>query len=66
MNFSMTCTCGDVMSVEAENRDGAVAKMKEMMTQEAIDAHCKEKHPDMPMTMEQMHAGIDKDLKEAM
>jgi hypothetical protein len=62
--FEMTCTCGDVMGVEAENRDEAVAKMKAMMTQEAIDAHVAEKHPGQAMTMADVHMGIDKDLKE--
>ena len=61
--FSMTCSCGDTMSVDAENRDEAVMKMKAMMTQEAIDAHCAEKHTDMKMTMADVHAGIEKDLK---
>ena len=63
--FSMTCSCGDVMSVDAENRDEAVMKMKDMMTQEAIDAHCAEKHPGMTLTQADVHAGIEKDLMVA-
>ena len=58
----MTCSCGDVMSVEAENIDEAKAKMKEQMNQEAIDAHCKEKHPDMAMTKADVDAQIDEKL----
>ena len=58
----MTCTCGDVMSVDAENREEGVMKMKAMMTQDAIDAHCAEKHPDMKMTKADVDMSIDKDL----
>ena len=55
------------MSVEAETREEAVSKMKEMMNQEAIDAHMTEKHPDKPtMSVEECHAQIEKDLKEVM
>ncbi len=64
--FSMTCSCGDKMAIDAENRDEAVSKMKAMMTQEAIDAHCAEKHPGMKLTMADVHMGIDKDLQEVM
>ncbi len=60
--FSMTCSCGDVMSVDAESREEAVTKMKGMMTQEAIDAHCAEKHPEMKLAQADVHAGIEKDL----
>ena len=60
--FSMTCTCGDIMSVDAETREEAVTMMKGMMTQTAIDAHCAEKHPDMKLTEAQVHADIDTKL----
>lgn len=50
------------MSVEAENREEAVMKMKGMMTQEAIDAHCAEKHPDMQLTQAEVQAQIDEKL----
>ena len=61
--FKMTCMCGDVMEVEAADRDGAVAQLKAMMTQEAIDAHMKDKHPGAPgMSMADCHAQIDKDV----
>ena len=63
--FSMTCNCGDVMSVDAESREEAVIKMKGMMTQEAIDAHCAEKHSDMKLAMADVHAQIDQKLVAA-
>ena len=64
-NFSMVCTCGDPMSVQAENLDDAKMQMKTMMTQEAIDAHCTEKHPGMTITKVQMDADIDSKLMAA-
>ena len=63
MKYSMKCTCGDVMDMEAGTRDEAVAKFKEMMTQDAIDAHMAEKHPGKPsMTMAECHAMIEKEV----
>ena len=62
----MTCSCGDVMEMEASNRDEAVAKLKALMTQEAIDAHMKEKHSGQPtISMADCHAQIERDTKEA-
>ena len=66
MKFQMTCSCGDVMAIDAENREEAIVKMKAMMTQEAVDAHMAEKHPGQMMTMADAHMGIEKDLQEAM
>ena len=62
----MTCFCGDVMEVEAADRNGAVAQLKAMMTQEAIDGHMKDKHPGMPgMSVADCHAQIEKDVVSA-
>ena len=64
--YSFTCTCGDVMSVEAENREEALVKMKEMMNEEALETHMAEKHAGDPVpTVEQSHAMIEQNLKEA-
>lgn len=64
-NFSMTCTCGDVMTMEAETRDEAVQKLKDMMTAEAISAHMAEKHAGQPeMSVEDCHAMIEKEVQE--
>lgn len=63
--YSMTCSCGDVMDVEAENREEAVQKMQNMMNAEMIDKHMTEKHPGQPvMSVEDVHAMIAKDLHE--
>lgn len=42
--FSFKCTCGHVMSVEAAIREEGVAKMKAMMTQQALDDHMAQNH----------------------
>lgn len=49
------------MSVDAQNREEAVAKLKEMMTQEALDEHMQQYHKsDEPKpTLEQSHAMIE-------
>lgn len=61
--FSMTCSCGDVMSFDAETREEAVTQVKNMMTQEVINKHMEEKHPGDPaMSMADCHAMIEKNL----
>lgn len=63
--YSMTCSCGDVMTVDAASREEAVEKLKGMMTDEAIKQHMADKHPGVPvMTVEQCHAQIDQDTRE--
>lgn len=63
MKYSMTCTCGHEMSVDAGTRAEAVTKMKAMMNQEAVDQHLAEKHAGEPkMTMAQVHAQIEQML----
>ena len=57
----MTCSCGDVMSAEAENREEAVSKIKATMTQEAVSSHMAEKHLGEPVsTLEEVHAMVEK------
>ena len=65
MKYSMKCTCGDVMTVDAANRDEAVAKMKGMMTPDAVQKHFGEKHPGQPVPpMEQIQANIEQAMVE--
>ena len=45
----MTCSCGDVMTVDADNREEAVTKMKAMMTPEMVASHMAAKHPGQPV-----------------
>lgn len=64
MQYSMTCSCGHVMSVDGETRDEAVQKMKDMMTEDAVAAHMNEKHPgEPPMSQAQVHSQIEQGLQ---
>lgn len=57
----MTCTCGDVMTVDAGTKEEAVKKLKGMMTQEALTKHMADKHAGQPVpTLAQSHEMIDK------
>ena len=63
-SYSMTCTCGEVMTVDAGSREAAASMLKAGMTQPAIDAHMQEHHKagDPKPTLEQVHAMIDQTL----
>ena len=37
MKYQMTCTCGQVMAVDADSRDAAVAQLKELI--ESLPTH---------------------------
>ena len=64
--YSMTCTCGDVMTVDAASREEAVEKLKGMMTEDAIAKHMAEKHTGEPVpSKEQSDAMIEQNTKEA-
>lgn len=66
MTYAMTCTCGDVMSVDAQSRDEAVMKLKEMMGEEAISKHFEEKHSGQtPPSVAETHAMIEQNVKES-
>ena len=65
MKYSMKCTCGDVLTCDAANRDEAVAKFKGMMTPDAVLKHFTEKHPGQPVpTPEQEQANIEQAVVE--
>ena len=65
--YSMTCTCGQVMSVDAVNRDEAVSKMKTMMNEEAVKMHFADKHKgQMVPPMTEVHMNIVQMLALAM
>jgi hypothetical protein len=62
--FSMTCSCGDVMGVDASSRQEAVQKIKGMMTAEAVTKHMAEKHPGQPvLAVSQVHAMIEQGVQ---
>lgn len=59
-NFSMSCSCGETVSVDAPNREAAVAMLKGGMTQEALDAHMNEHHKgEQKPTLAQAHQMIE-------
>jgi hypothetical protein len=63
--YSMTCTCGQEMTTDADSREQAVEKFKEMMSEGAIAQHCAEKHPGEPIpTKEQCDMMIEQTTKE--
>ncbi|HEX9721660.1 MAG TPA: hypothetical protein VGA53_00150 [Candidatus Paceibacterota bacterium] len=64
--YSMTCTCGHEMTVDAESKEQAVEQLKSMMTEEAIASHCAEKHPGEPVpSKEESDANIEQNTKQA-
>lgn len=59
----MTCTCGDTMTVEAENREGAISQFKTMMDEKGIASHMQAKHPGEPLiSVADCHAMIEKQV----
>ena len=66
-SFSMTCSCGDTMNVDAKDRDEAVTKLRAYMTQEGLDTHFATKHDvkEPKPTLEQAHAMIGQLTKAA-
>ena len=65
--FSMTCSCGHTMSIDAPDRETAVAQMQAGMTQEALDEHLRQNHADdaQKPTLEQTKAIIAQALVAA-
>jgi hypothetical protein len=53
------------MTVDAANRDEAVAKLKGMMTPDAVQKHFAEKHVGQPVpSMDQVQANIEQTVVE--
>lgn len=69
MKYSMKCTCGHVLSVDASDHDTAVKMLKEQMTQAALDEHWNKFHMNDTMpkpTLEQSHMMIEQTVVEGM
>ncbi len=67
MTFSMTCSCGDTMTVKAGSREKAVRNMKSLLNEIKVYEHMAQKHSgDAVPTIEQVHAIIDQNLKTAL
>ena len=55
----MTCSCGDVMDMEAATKEEAIEKFKAMMTADMVAKHFAEKHVGEPVpTVDQVHMNI--------
>lgn len=64
--YSITCSCGHEMSVEADTREEAVSKMKEEWNEDAVATHMADNHKgEPPMSVAQAHAQIEQNLKVA-
>lgn len=58
-SYSMTCSCGETMSVEAPSREDAVKMLQSGMTEATIADHMKQHHAGEPVpTVAQTHAMI--------
>jgi hypothetical protein len=65
MTYEMKCDCGKTVSVEASDRDEAIRKVKEIMTEDAIKEHMAAEHPGQPVpTPEEAHARIEQNLRQ--
>lgn len=65
MKYSFKCTCGQIMTVDGNNREEALQNAKDMMTEEAVKSHMEEKHPGQPVpSQDQVYAMIEETLVE--
>ncbi len=64
MTFSMTCSCGDTMTVKAVSREKAVRNMKSLLNETKVYEHMAQKHiGDAVPAIEQVHAIIEQNIK---
>lgn len=65
MKYAMTCTCGEVIDVDADNKDDAVAKIKGIMNADMVKKHMAEKHAGEPVpSQDQVHTMVEQGTKE--
>jgi hypothetical protein len=58
-SYSMTCSCGENMSVDAPTREDAVKMLQGGMTEANIAEHMKQHHAGEPVpSVEQVHGMI--------
>ena len=65
-SYSMKCSCGQLLKVQADSREEGVDKMAAMMDEKGLDAHWSEFHKegDTKPTVEQAHMLIEQMLVE--
>jgi hypothetical protein len=66
-NYSMTCTCGHTMTLDAGSREEAVSKFQAGMTQQALDEHMVQYHQpgEARPSLAQAHAMIEQQVVAA-
>ena len=65
--FKMTCTCGDVMDMEAATKEEAIEKFKAMMTVDMVAKHFAEKHAGQPVpSVDMVHMNIAQTVVQVM
>jgi hypothetical protein len=58
--YSITCTCGEKMQVEADTREEAVMELKRSIDELSLANHAAERHPaDDAPTIEEMYDIIE-------
>lgn len=64
--YTIECTCGHDLKVQAEDREEAVAKAKGIMNEGGIADHYEEYHKGEPVpSVDEVHAHIAQDITEA-
>lgn len=66
MTYSMTCSCGDVMSIDAGTRAEAINNLKATYNAKSVAEHMKQHHPGEKVpTVEEVYVMIERELKAA-
>jgi hypothetical protein len=66
MKYSLTCSCGDVMTVKGRTRAKAVRSMQAVMNESTLYEHMSQKHiGESVPSIQQVHAIIEQSLKTA-
>ncbi len=66
MKYSLTCSCGDVITVRGWTREKAVRSMKAVMNEATLYEHMAQKHIGEAVPgIKQVHAIIEQSLKTA-
>lgn len=64
--YSMQCSCGHTMVIDAKSKKEGIQKMKDMMTLEAVADHMDKMHNGQELfTQAQMHVQIEMYLRQA-
>jgi hypothetical protein len=66
MKYSLSCSCGDIMTVRGRTRAKAVRSMKSVINEITLYEHMAQKHiGEAVPTIRQVHTAIEQNLKTA-